>query len=142
LIACSAKRRPMIGCGATTITDDYRVNVPGASINLVLTRPGDFKARLTWVNLCRVGLVRCEENVPRVAFVALAPGPVFISFPIRHDPPPIWSGVAMRPGEIVLHSHGGRIHQRTSRGCQWGLISLEPKDLFDYGWALARKRLR
>jgi AraC-like DNA-binding protein len=133
----------MIGCSTATVTDpdDYRENVPGASINLVLTDLGDFKARLTWVNLRRLGLVRGEENTPRVAFVALAPGPVFISFPTCHDPPPIWSGVEMRPGEMVLHSRGERIHQRTSGAGQWGLISLEPKVLIDYGWVLARKEL-
>src|SRR6266851_3260650 len=106
----------MIGCGTATFTDpeDYRVSVPGVSINLVLTAPCNFKVRLTWIEIRRLRLARCEESAPRIAFVALAQGPIFVSFPIRHDPPPVWSGVEMRPGEIVLHRSGDRIYQRTS----------------------------
>src|SRR5262249_51630545 len=100
-----------------------------------------FKARLTWVNMHRVAVVRGEENVPRVAFVALAPGPVFVSFPTRHDPPPIWNGVEMRRGEIVLHGCGERIHQRTSAPDRWGLISLAPNDLADFGRTLVHVAL-
>ena len=124
-------------CGTTTFTDpeDVRLIVPGVSINLVLTAPCNFKFRLTWVDICRLRLARCEESAPRVAFVALAPGPVFISFPIRDDPPPIWSGVEMRRGDIILHGCGDRFYQRTSGAGRWGLISLAPKDLVDLSHA-------
>lgn len=128
----------MSACGTTTFTDPDRYRVPGASVDLVLTGGGNFKARVTWVNLRRLAVVRVEETSPRVAFLALAPKPVFASFPIRHEPPPIWSGVEMRPGEIVLHGRGEHVHQRTSGTACWGLISLAPKDLADYAMALAR----
>src|SRR5262249_20606132 len=54
------KRRPMIGCGTSTFTDpdDYRANVPGGSVSLVLTGRGDFKARMTWVSMRRLRLLR------------------------------------------------------------------------------------
>jgi AraC-like DNA-binding protein len=128
----------MDGFGTATFTDpeDFRVSVPGASINLVLTSNSDFKARLTWVNTRRVRLARCAESAPRVAFVALAPGPVFVSFPIRHTPPPVWSGVQMQPGDIVLHGCGDHIYQRTNGAGRWGLISLAPKELADLSQAL------
>jgi AraC-like DNA-binding protein len=128
----------MDGFGTATFTDpeDFRFSVPGASINLVLTSRSDFRARLTWVNTRRVRLVRCTESAPRVAFVALAPGPVFVSFPIRHTPPPIWSGVEMQPGEIVLHGSGDHIYQRTSAAGRWGLISLAPNELADLSQTL------
>jgi AraC-like DNA-binding protein len=111
------------------------------SINLVLTAPCNFKVRLTWVDICRVCLARWEESAPCVAFVALAPGPAFISFPIRDDPPPIWSGVEMRRGDIILHGCGDRIYQRTSGAGRWGLISLAPKDLVDLSRALMHTEL-
>jgi AraC-like DNA-binding protein len=128
----------MDGSGTATFTDpeDFRVNVPGASINLVLTSRCDFKARLTWINTRRVRLARCAESAPRIAFIALARGPVFVSFPIRHAPPPVWSGVEMRPGEIVVHGCGDHVYQRTSGAGRWGLISLAPKDLADLSQAL------
>lgn len=133
----------MIGCGTATFNDpeDFRVNVPGATIDLVLTTRCDFEARLTWVNTRRLRLARCVERAPRVAFVALAPGPVFVSFPIRHDPPPVWSGVEMRPGEIVLHGRGDHIYQCTSGAGRWGLVSLAPSDLADFSQAIMHAEL-
>jgi methylphosphotriester-DNA--protein-cysteine methyltransferase len=138
LIRVLGVRQSMDGFGTATFTDpeDFRVSVPGARINLVLTSRYDFRARLTWVNGPRMRLARCTESAPRVAFVALGPGPVFVSFPIRHAPPPVWSGVEMRPGEIVLHGCGDHIHQRTSGASRWGLISLAPKDLDEFSQAL------
>jgi AraC-like DNA-binding protein len=131
-------RQPMGGYGTATFTDpeEFRATVPGASINLVLTSRCDFKARLTWVNTRRVRLARCSESAPRVAFVALAAGPVFVSFPIRHAPPPVWSGVEMRSGEIMVHGSGDHVYQRTSGASRWGLISLASKDLADLSQAL------
>jgi AraC-like DNA-binding protein len=128
----------MISCGTTIMTDpdEYRARIPGARVNLILTGHGDFKARLTWVNLRRLSLVRIEENLPRIAFLALAPDPIFVSFSTR-PPPPFWGGVETRPREIVLHSPQDRIHQRTRGPCRWGLIALPPKVLADTGRALA-----
>jgi AraC-like DNA-binding protein len=133
----------MIGCGTATFTDpeDVRVNVPGVSINFVLTSRCNFKVRLTWVNIRRLHLARCEESAPRVAFVVLARGPVFVSFPIRHDPPAVWSGIEMRSGEIVLHGYGDHTYQRTSGAGRWGLISLAPQDLADFSQALNHVKL-
>jgi AraC-like DNA-binding protein len=133
----------MLGCGSATFTDpeDFRVNVPGARINLVLTGHCDFKTRLTWVNVRGLRVVCCEESAPRIAFVALEPEWVFVSFPIRHNPPPIWNGIEMRPGEIVWHGRGDHTHQRTSGPGRWALISLASRDLADFSQALIHTRL-
>jgi AraC-like DNA-binding protein len=128
----------MIGCGTTTYTDpdDYRLNVPGATIKLVRTGGGPFRARLTWVNTRRLSLLLVDETGPRVASVSLAPASAFVSFPLRGDPPPVWSGVEVRRGDIVLHGRGDSFHQRTAGTTRWGLISLTWKDLAAYGRAL------
>jgi AraC-like DNA-binding protein len=39
-------------------------------------------------------------------------------------------------GDVVFHSRGERMHQRTNTESQWGLISLPPKQLVDCGKAL------
>jgi AraC-like DNA-binding protein len=128
----------MIGCGTTTFTDpdDYRANVPGAAIDLVLTGSDRFRARVTWVNLRRLNLVRLEESVARVASVYLAGAPLFVSFPLSHDPEPVWNGEAMRRGEISFHRCGDRFHQRTTGRCCWGMVSLVPANLAAYSRAL------
>jgi AraC-like DNA-binding protein len=133
----------MIGCGTTTFTDpdEYRVRIPGASVNVVLTGTGNFKARLTWVNLPRLTLVRAVENLPRIAFVSLPPGPVFVSFATRHHRPVFWHGVEMQWREIILHGDGERVHQRSGGGFTWGLMTLAQQDLARYGRPLARLEL-
>jgi AraC-like DNA-binding protein len=133
----------MLSCGTTTFTDpeECRVGIPGTSINPVVSGGGDFKVRLTWVNLRRLRLVRIEENLPRIAFVRLAPGPIFVSFAVRHTTPVFWNEIEVRSGQIVLHSSGERLHQRTGGKLTWGWISIAPKDLAYYGRVLARVKL-
>jgi AraC-like DNA-binding protein len=133
----------MLGCGTTTFTDpeEYRVGIPGARINVVLSGTGDFKARLTWVNLRHLRLVRIEENLPRIAFVRLGPGPIFVSFATRHTAPVYWNEVEMTSGQIVLHSRADRLHQRTGGRLTWGWISLLPKTLAYYSRVLARVKV-
>jgi AraC-like DNA-binding protein len=123
----------MAGCGTATFTDpdDYRKNVPGTSIDLVLTERGDFRARVTWIDTGRLRLIRCEENVPRIAFIRFAPEDVFVSLPMIHDPPPIWRGIKTEPGEIVLHGGGEHSHQRIRGPGFWSYVSMAPQALME-----------
>ena len=134
----------MVDCGTTTITDpeEYRARLPCTSISLVLGGRGEFKARITWVNLRRLGIIRIEEKVPRVAFLAPSPGSIFVTFPIRTQLPLVWGGVEIQPREMVLHSLGDRFHQRSAGPCRWGMISLSPKYLAVYGRALTHLELK
>jgi AraC-like DNA-binding protein len=139
--------------GTTRFTDaaDYQASVRGAKFNLVFGCQKDFKARLTWVELRHLHLLRGEENLPRVAHVSLVPERVFVSVPTRHDPPPISDGVEVLSGDIVFHSRGERVHQRTRGPSQWGFISLAPEHLaacsrvltgFDLVWPPVARILR
>jgi AraC-like DNA-binding protein len=129
---------PMVGSGTATFTDpgDYRGSITGASINLVQTGGGEFKARLTWVKLRHLRMGRGRENVSHITFVKSALGTVLVAFPISFKPPQIWGGANLSRGDIVIHGLGGGFHQRTSGASQWGFVSLAPKDLAAYGRAL------
>jgi hypothetical protein len=128
----------MTGCGTAVLTDpeDFRVNLPGVDIDVVWTNRSDFRVRATWIEIGRLRMTQCNESAPRVALVTLAPGPIFISFPIRHQSPPIWNGLAVPCGEIVLHGCGDRVYQRTSEAGRWGVISVPSKDLAEFSRAL------
>ena len=117
--------------GTTQFTDaaDYQASVPGAKFNLVFNCQKDFEARLTWVELRHLRLLRGQENLPRVALVSLMSEWVFVTVPTRHDPPPISAGEEVQSGDIVFHSLGERVHQRTRGPSQWGFISLTPEHL-------------
>jgi hypothetical protein len=96
---------------------------------LVLTGGPEFFARLTWIKLRRLCLVRGRENVPRITFVKLAPGTAFVGFPTSFTPPQILGGVKLRRGDIVVHSLGGQ----TSGASRWGFIAVAQEDLAFYG---------
>ena len=125
----------MVGSGTATFTDpgDYQANFIGASINLVLTGGCEFRSRLTWIKLRRLRLLRSRETAPRISFVKFAPGTIVVAFPASFDPPQIWGGTKLGRGDIVLHSPGECIHQRTNGASQWGFISLAPEDLAAFG---------
>jgi AraC-like DNA-binding protein len=130
----------MTGCGTTTYTDpdDYRVNVPGLAIGLVLTSGDDFKARVTWARMRRITLALIEEAAPRIAFLSSAPALTFVCFPLRGES--IWNGVQVRRGDFMLHG-GGHLHQLAEAGTLWGMISIRSKDLATYSRTLLGRSL-
>src|SRR5437879_1709447 len=109
--------------------DDYQAGIGAASVNLIVTGGGDFNARLTWLNLGRLYVLRGCENLPRIAFVSLSPAQAFVSFPTSEGPPLTYSGLGLQFGDIVFHSRGERTHLRTDGKSQWGLISLPHEQL-------------
>jgi AraC-like DNA-binding protein len=127
----------MTGSGTAIFSDpeDYRARVGGTSVDLVVTEPGDFAARLTWLKLRQLHVLRGCENLPRVAYVSLTPARAFVSFPTSMAAP-IWGGVQLQFGDVVFHGHGERTHQWTTGASEWGLISLPHEQLAVYGKAL------
>jgi AraC-like DNA-binding protein len=132
---------PGSGTGTFIEPDDYQANLRQVRIDLLGTSQGAFKARLTWVTLHHLDLQRCEEDLPRIAYLSLAPELVFTGFATRPDPPMQWGGVELQPGDIILHSRGERFHQRTTGSCSWSLVGLDPDHLETYFEALSGKPL-
>src|SRR5262245_1284176 len=98
---------------------------------------GEFRARLTWVELSHLHLLRIQESLPRIAYISLASERVFIGFPTHPDALQIWGGMELEPGDIILHARGERFHQRTSAPSRWGFVSVAPEQLAVYAEALA-----
>jgi AraC-like DNA-binding protein len=125
-----------VGTAILTAPDDYEVSFRGAKIILVPTGHGSFKARLTCMELPNLHLFSCQEILARIAYISLAPQRFFISLPMSFDPPPIWCGIELRSGDIVLHSIGERMHQRTNGASRWAFMSLSPNILAKFGKSL------
>jgi AraC-like DNA-binding protein len=128
---------PRIGPAIFSDPADYQASLCGARVNLVFTGRGDFKARLTGVELPNLLLLCGQENLPRIAYVSLAPKRVFVALPMHFDPPPIYEGIELRSGDVVFHSRGERMHQRTHGASHWAVVSLAPGLLAKYGRAVA-----
>ena len=121
--------------------DDYQAGIGDASVNLIVTGGRDFNARLTWLNLRRLHVLRASENLPRIAFFSLSPARVFVSFPTIAGLPLTYGGLGLQFGDVVFHSRGERMHQRTDGESQWGLMSLPPEQLAACGKALTALKL-
>jgi AraC-like DNA-binding protein len=115
--------------------DSYAAAFGDACVNLTITGAGDFKARLTWLKLHHLEVYRYRESLPRIAYISLLPERVFMSFPVSTASLRC-GGFGLRNGDIVLHSTGERVHQRSSGECHWGLISLPHEQLASCGKAL------
>jgi len=122
-----------------TNPEDFRVNVPGTKVDLVLTSGKAFQARLTRVKLPHLTLVLIEETAPRIAFISPDPGLVFISFPLRGKL--VSNGARQRRGDFTLHGAGEHLHQLAEDNTRWGQISIRTKDLATYGHALLGRTL-
>jgi AraC-like DNA-binding protein len=128
----------MPGGGTRTFPDPlgYEASLRDRLIEAVITFSGPFAARTTSAELHHVQLLRCEEDHPRVGYLSLAPQLVFVTFPILSSPPPVWRGVEIPTGDILFHSRGERLHQRTAGHSIWGMIALDPEQLEDHSRAL------
>ena len=128
---------PSSGTSTYVDPDDYQSLYRGAHVNLVLSRAVGFRARQTWIEFAHLHLLRSEENLPRVAYVSLPPGRVYVGFARDSGPFPTWGGVKLRSGDVVLHGRGERMHHRTGAASRWGYVSLAPEHLAAYGRAIA-----
>jgi AraC-like DNA-binding protein len=125
-----AQMQRMAASGTATFDNpaDYQAAIGSTCIKLTLTGGGDFKARLTWLNLHYLRVVRGWEMLPRIAFISLPPDRAIFSFPTSTTPA-TWSGLELRYGDILFRGRGQRTHQWTAGKSQWGLISL-PQEQF------------
>jgi AraC-like DNA-binding protein len=132
----------MPGSGTCTFIDpdDYQASLDRTPLDLLLvTARGEFRACVTSARLHHLYLLRSEEEVPRIAYISLAPSLVFLGFAARSSPPMVWGGVELQPGEIVFHSLAERFHQRTAGPCSWGLVGIAPARLQRYTEAVSGK---
>jgi AraC-like DNA-binding protein len=121
----------MPGNGAYTFNEpsDYEASVDEAKIELVVTVGGPFKAALTRAELGELHLLRSQEDQASIAYVGLPADLVFVAFPTRFNPPPMWGGQELRSGDIVFYGLGEHVHQRTAGSSEKGFIALKPERL-------------
>jgi AraC-like DNA-binding protein len=121
--------------------DDYQKSLRGFAMELVVTQTGDFHAELTCASVANFRLISARETLARVAYIALPATFVCVSFSTRGDAPLFWNGIELRPGGIVLHSRGERMHQRTAWPSQWGILAIAPTFFARKGSAIAGYQL-
>ena len=133
----------MAARGGVIFTDaeDFVGALQEARIELVVTGPGVFWARLTRVVLPDLDLLAVSESLPRTAYIAWRPERACVAFPVRADSSSVWGGVRLQRGHLVFHSRGERLHQTTNGPTEWGVVSMEPKRLAATGRVLTGRDL-
>jgi AraC-like DNA-binding protein len=131
----------MSGGGTRGFSDvgDYEASLHQLQIKAGLVFRGTFRARLTWAELHHIQILRCEEDVARVAYVQFAPGRTFITLAAYSGPPAVWRGTELAAGDIIFHNRGERLHHSLPDGCVWNVISADPAQLERYGSVLSGK---
>lgn len=119
-----------------TGVDGYELSLRKC-VDLVMVRPYKFKARLTWIQLPNLRVVRAREQVQRIAYVSLPPEQIFVSFSTQRTSPIVYNGSALRFGDLVLHGNGETFHHRTTAPAEWGSLSLSPVTLAEFSHAIA-----
>jgi AraC-like DNA-binding protein len=109
--------------------NEYSAAIGAARVNIIVTGGGDFNARLTWLNLDHLYLLRGRENLPRIGFFSLSPARAFVSFPTNARLPLTYGAFGLQYGDVVFHSRGERTHRRINGESQWGHISLSHEQL-------------
>lgn len=118
--------------GSCTFMDAERYQAAFRGSLELVDRPSEFHARLTWIDLPHLQLLRGEESAARIGCVSLPPGSVLITFPTRKAAPLICNGCKVAHGQLMLHSLSEQFYQRTVSPTGWGSISLSVADLADY----------
>jgi AraC-like DNA-binding protein len=103
---------------------------------LLVTEGGTFRARLTQITLDRLRLASAEEELARIAVIAVPADTVLISWPTGNTAAPVWGGMAMKSGEMLTLGSENRVHARTGGPSRWHAVRLPMIDLLCYGRAI------
>jgi AraC-like DNA-binding protein len=103
---------------------------------LLITGQGQFGAHLTQIVLHRQRLSAAEEQLSRIAFIAVPREMALICFELSDGTDPVWGGISVQPGEIVMLGPGVSLHVRTPGPSRWGTICLPIETVSQYGTAL------
>jgi AraC-like DNA-binding protein len=123
--------------GRFTDAQDYQTSLPNLKTELVATQSGTFGAKLTWAKLPNLHLLRAQETLARVAYITLPEAPVVVSFSTGGGRGLIWNGVQLGPDDVVFHSRGEQLHQRTTGPSHWGVLCVASTFFARLGGAFA-----
>jgi AraC-like DNA-binding protein len=100
----------------------------GGHVELWVTQPGPFRARLVRFALPHATLLVTEETSPRIAFISPAPDAVVVVVPLDGESPQIWAGTPLRTGAILTITRGQPVHAQTTGPCRTAIVCFTAPD--------------
>jgi AraC-like DNA-binding protein len=109
---------------------EYQASILGADVEVILTGPGQFKSRLTRIEMHQLGLNRGWVSLPRIAHSVHKKGRCSVSFLADADhAPTLVNGEEQQSEQIIFFAPGAEVYQRSTTAFRWGTISLTAEDL-------------
>ena len=124
---------PSSAVHAFTDPDAYMAAIRATEVEVTVSAPGSFAAKLIRIDLHRLWMQRLSESLPRVLHSALMSGRAIITFRTLPGPSLLWSGVDMRADNITRHSEGHEAYQLSSGPARFGAMSLPVEDMVSVG---------
>lgn len=117
--------------------DDFRGTLGAEeTLGLIAARWKGFSAALTQVRLDGLRLLAIDENIPRIALVAVPADKALILFLNDGRSSQVWGGVRMQDGDLVTVGPGQVVHARIDGPCHWGAVWSATTELVRYSRAL------
>jgi AraC-like DNA-binding protein len=113
-----------------TFTDPfpYQAAIRAADVEIYPTAKGEFRAKLTQINLNQLWMQRFHERLPQIHACKVRPGRRVIGFLTTADQPAVKQcGREISPHEIIVHNYDV-MHHRTAGNCHYGAMSLATDD--------------
>jgi AraC-like DNA-binding protein len=120
-----------------TDPDDYAAAIQAATVEVTITKCGDFAAKQIRIDLDRLWMQRVSESLPRVVHAAIMPGRAGITFLAKPGPSLRVSGVEMQGDQIIRYSEGEDTHQLSSGAACLGAMSLPMEEMASLGATMA-----
>jgi AraC-like DNA-binding protein len=121
--------------------DEYAASIRGGQVELTVTEPGQFAAKLTRIDFHRLWLQRFSDNLARVVHAANMTGRAMVLFRTAPGATLSAGGLEMHPMNIVRLSLAEAYHQRSSKSALFAAMSLPVEDLAPLGEAMAQADL-
>jgi AraC-like DNA-binding protein len=117
---------------------EYEAFLRGAKQKVVVAGPGEYRAKLTRIDLDQLWMQRGDIALPTVSHTAFSQTRRAIVFLAEggQQAPIIFNGTEVLPGQIVIPSPGAEFHHRSFTAHAWGAMSLTPEHLAAAGQAL------
>jgi len=122
---------------------DYQSSIGATGVRVVVTRRGEFQAKLTRLQLHRVNVVSGWQSLASVAHVTVQFNlSVLFFLADSQQAATTLGGLEFQPGDILSTALGGEYHHRGVGNARWSSISMEPEDLAAFGQALVGREVK
>lgn len=116
--------------------DDYGISIRNTTAEMTVTGRGQFAAKIIRIDLHRLWLQRCSDNLPRIVHAAQV-GRATVVFRTQPGPSLRWGGAEMLPTNIVRASEGESVFQHSSGSANFAAMSLPVEDMCLLGEEMA-----